>query len=373
VCADFVSADSAAQVRRGAFGLLLRCDADGGVERVRSALAAEPPDAVFAPVAIAHIAGLRGRRVSKEFGKLMPRLAPALQVLLVEALACRADKDARAVIRAQLGAADPGVRQAAIDAVGKLEDESAVAGLVQAFAAAATPEEEKAIQASLASLSGGAATDKAIVAAVRRATGKEQALLIDVLARRGGGAAVPVLLELSGAPEEQAARAAAQALARLADSADNASLAALQKAVAGDDARTREVALRALAAWRGLAAWDTLAGVYAKPASEAQRALALRGLVRMAGEGNAQPDAALIGRYRQLLKGAQGDADNKLILTMMGGVAHPDTLVLALPLLAQAGVHAEAAQAVERIAQAIQKSHPDAARDALLKVKGGGH
>lgn len=372
LCADLVRADLPPHVRRGAFGLLLACDADGGVERVRQSLEASRPDPVLAPVALAHIVGLRGKKVSKEFGGLLPRLPPAEQVLLVEALACRGDADARAVIREQVGAAEPTVRRAAIGAVGKLEDASAVALLVQASKAAATPDEGKEIQAALASLRGGETTDQALVEVLRRAADKDKVPLIEVMARRGGREAAALLLELSGATDEQVARAAGQALARIAEGGDAASLAVLQKAAAGGDPRQREAALRALTAWRGFAAWDTVAGIYLKPENEAQRTLALRGLVRMAGAGNAQPDAVLIGRYRQLLDGARGDADRKMILNTLAGVAHPDALALALPLLEVPGVRAEAAQAVERIALAIQKTHPDLSRDALKRVKGGG-
>ena len=51
--------------------------------------------------------------------------------------------------------------------------------------------------------------------------------------------------------------------------------------------------------------------------------LALRGLVRLAGEENAHPNAMLFDRYRKLLDGAHTDADLRLILGALGGVADP--------------------------------------------------
>jgi len=299
----------------------------------------------------------------------LPRLPPTEQVLLIEALACRADPDARAVIRAQISAADPGVRHAALAAVGALEDASAVPLLAQALAAAPTPEESKDVQLALAGLRGNETTDRAIGAALRQAAGKDKPPLMAVLSRRGGRAAVSVLLEQAGDSDERVARAAAQALVRIADGGDSASLAALQTAVTGADVRAREVSLRTLAAWRGVAAWDTLLGIYLKPENDAQHALALRGLVRIAGEGNAHPDADLIGRYRQLLSGARGDENRKLILSVLAGVGHPDALTLTLPLLEVAGVRTEAAQASERIAIAIKDTHPEISRDAMRRAK----
>ena len=373
ICEGLLKPAFLAHIRRGAFGLLLRCDADGGVQRVRKMLDSTPHDAVLAAVAIAHVPKLRGEAVSISFGEVLPRLPPSEQVLMIESLACRADADARAIIRAQVGATDPGVRHAALAAVGKLEDASAVPLLAKALAGASTPEETKDAQLALAGLRGGEATDQAICDALRQAVAKDKPALMAVLSKRGGSTAVKALLEQSGASDEPVSRAAAQALVRIADGGDSASLAALQAAVAGGDVRVREAALRTLAAWRGVAAWDTLAGICLKPLNDAEHALALRGLVRIAGEGNAHPDAALVGRYSQLLAGAQRDSDRKLILNVLAGVAHPDALALALPLLDVPGVHREAAEAVRRMADMIQKTHPEAARSALQRLVSEGN
>ncbi len=368
LCEELLLNTCLPHIRRGALGLCLRSDADGGLQRIQKLLGAEPVDPVLAAAAIARVPELRGKDVSKAFGKLLPRLPPSEQVLLIEALASRADADARAVIRTQISAADPRVRHAALTAVGALEDASAVTLLATALASATTPEEAKDVQLALAGLRGGETTDLAIGAVLRQAAAKDKPPLMTVLSRRGGRTAVSALLAQSGDSDETVARAAAQALARIADSGDSTALAALQTAVAGDDSRVREVSLRTLTAWRGVAAWDTLAGIYVKPENDAQHALALRGLVRIAGDGNAHPDAALIGRYRQLLAGARTDDDRKLILNVLAGAGHPDALTLALPLLDVPGVRAEASQAVERIAKAIQTAHPEVARSALQKL-----
>ncbi len=370
VCEDLLKKPFSPHVRRGAFGMLVRCDADGGVRRIRSVLDIKTSDAVLVPVAIAKVTVLSGEGVSKEFGGLLSRLASSDQVLLIEALASRGDADARAVIREQVCAADPDVRRAAIGAVGKLEDASAVELLTRALKAAATPEEVKDVQLAFASLGGGEKTDKVIDEALRQAEGKDKVLLISVLSRRSGSAAVSALLAQACASDGEVAHAASQALVRIADGGDSVSLAELQKAIAVGDARVREVALRTLAAWRGEAAWKTLVDIYLKPDNDAHRALALRGLVKNVSEYNAQPDAALIGRYRQLLAGAQSDAERKMVLNTLAGVAHPDALALALQVLQVQGVRAEATQAVERIAQALQKTHPDVSREALRKLKG---
>jgi HEAT repeat protein len=150
---------------------------------------------------------------------------------------------------------------------------------------------------------------------------------------------------------------------------DAAALAALKSASNSSESRIRDAAVRALADWPDVSAWDALAGIYRQPATEAVRGLALRGLVRLAGEENAHPSAKLVQRYRQLLAGAHDDADFRLILGALGGDAQPEALALALPLLDNAGVRAEAEIAVKKIAEAIKARNPKAAQDALSRLK----
>lgn len=150
---------------------------------------------------------------------------------------------------------------------------------------------------------------------------------------------------------------------------DAVALGALQKATTDSDPAVREAAVRALAEWPDLSAWDALAAIYRQPDRESQRGLALRGLVRLAGEANAHPDAKLVERYKELLAGCRNDADRRLVLGALGGAAQPGALELALPLLDNAGVRAEAEVAVKKIAEAIKAQHPQAAQEALKRVQ----
>lgn len=149
---------------------------------------------------------------------------------------------------------------------------------------------------------------------------------------------------------------------------DSAALARLTCGVADSDAAMRDAAIRALAEWPDRAAWNALVAVWSKTENDAHRSLALRGLVRLADESNARPDATLIERYGDLFAGARNDDERKLILGALGGAAHPDALKLALPLLDNSGVRAEAEAAVKKIAKAIEKQHPEAAKAALERI-----
>ena len=160
------------------------------------------------------------------------------------------------------------------------------------------------------------------------------------------------------------------ALLRLLPACGDAdALNALKAAAVGSDIRLRAAAVRALADWPDISGWEVMIAVYHEPISEASRGLILRGLVRLVVEENTHPDAKLIAHYRELLAVARNDAGLRLILGALGGVAHPEALQLALPLLDDADVHAEAEVAVRKIAQAIKAQDPQAAEAALKRLQ----
>jgi HEAT repeat protein len=150
---------------------------------------------------------------------------------------------------------------------------------------------------------------------------------------------------------------------------DGAALTTLKAATASSDTTIRDAAVAALADWPDASAWDALAFIYSQPATESLRALALHGLVRLVGEENAHPSARLGEHYRLLLDGARDDADLRLILGALGDAAQPGALKLALPLLDNTGVRAEAEVAVRKIAEAIRVQDPKATQEALNRLK----
>jgi HEAT repeat protein len=150
---------------------------------------------------------------------------------------------------------------------------------------------------------------------------------------------------------------------------DAKALEALKTACGDKEPRIREAAMRTLATWPDVAAWDMLMAICRQPESETARALAFRGVVRLASDLNAKPDVELIERYRKLMSVARNADDLKLILGALGGVAHPDALRPALSLLSTTSVRAEAELAVRKIAAAIKAQHPEAAREALQRLQ----
>jgi HEAT repeat protein len=419
-------------VRRAAFEGMLRVDSKNAETLILVALNAN--DAVLKPAAIAALRTLPGRGVSKKFGQILPKLSPADQVLLIDALAVRNDAPAREAIEGELTAKNAAVRLAAIGAVGAVGDATSVPVLVKMLGGKPSDEERQAIESALVGLKGGEAVDRALGAQLRQDDAGAKALLVSVLGRRGSRGAVAVLLAEADSTDAATAKAAFQALGRVAtgddlsavvdklvrlkapaarEAAEDAvskalsrtpeapkradvvcsalskaedmetrlalirllpacgtvkALAPLKAASGESDLRVRDAAVRALAEWPDAGAWDVLMGVYRQPQTEGHRVVALRALVRLAGDENARPSALLIERYKGLLEGAKTDDDRKLILGALAGCLRPEALPLVLPMLANPALKSEATLAVKKIAEAIKETNPQSAREALQKV-----
>ena len=422
-----------ADIRRGAFGGLVRLDRDGGEKRIVATL--QGSDASLKPAAIAATVSVKADDASKKFAAELPKLEPHEQVLLIEALAQHRDAAARAAIQGQLGATDKSVRLAAIQAVGQDGDAAAVPVLARGLLEAKDADELKAVELALASLPAKADVDQALGAQLRNRMAGPKSPILAAMVHRASPASVPLFLAETASSDPAMVRLAFQGLSRAAAAGDLPAvlkaLGSLRAEAALDDAQaavgqllrrvgtpagnaaavrdalkaapgaagsraylpllamcpdaeglafvvatagssdtaTRDIGLRTLADWPEASAWDPLFAAYEKAAAETERVLALRGLARLLGEENAKPDAQLIARYRALLAGAKNDNDRKLVLGPLAGCAHPDALKLAVEQLAQSGVRAEAAQAVKSIAEAIKPQHPQAAAEALKKLQ----
>lgn len=423
-----------AAVRRGALIALLALDSDGGARRIQTLI--RQPDPALLPTAIAAIEGLVGTDVSRSFALELPNLQPQLRALMVEALAGRADPDARAAIIQRLADTDPTVRLAAISAASRVGDAAVVPPLASALGNASSTDVIAEIQRALIQLPREPEVDKAILTQLSTAPDTAKPVLIAALGQRRSRVAWPQILMEAGQPQNAVARAAWQALARMATaddlpemlerlndmaadaarpeaetavnrallliddrssraaqlfaaqsqattvesrcsllrllprSGDPTALARLQEAASDPNGQIADTAMRAIADWPNADAWELLWLTYTGSNPQAsQRALALRALVRLAGEHNSPPSPEWIARYRQLLDHAQQDSDRRLILGALSGMAHPEALELAAAQLANAEIRPEAVLAVKRIATALQEQHLDIAREALRRVE----
>jgi len=327
-------------VRRAAIGTLGRICGACCVPLFVGALERAPEAEERRAVESALISLRGGAQTDSAIVAALEKSAGNPRASLISVLARREGPAANVRLLAEAGQSDPAVAKAALRALSKTATGEEVTPLlkllVQTRDAEVRSEAESAAAQAIARLPDPARRS----ALVRQALGQAQSV------------------------ESRSAL-----LGLLPGCGDAAALAALRAAADDSDTRVRDAAVRALADWPDASAWDALAGIYRQPANESVRGLALRGLVRLAGEENARPGAALIERYRQLLVGARGDADNRLILGALGGATQPEALELAVTLLDHAGVRAEAEVAVRKIAEAIKVQHPKAAQEALNRLQ----
>jgi HEAT repeat protein len=259
---------------------------------------------------------------------------------ILSALVRRGSPLAVPAILAETASAEPATARVAFQGLGRLaganEAEAAINALASLRSADARAEAETAVAQVLARVANPA----------RRST-----LVLAALGQAGQADARGSLLRL------------------LPACGDADALASVKAALAEGDPAVREAATRALADWPDLAAWNQLMVFYRQTDSEPHRVLALRGLVRLATEENPHADAALVERYGQLLAGAKSDDDRKLVLGALGGAVQPEALKLAVEMLANDGVRAEATLAVRKLAEALKVAHPEAAAEALKAIE----
>lgn len=419
-------------VRRGAFAGLLRCESDGGEQRILQTL--RSGDAVLRPVAITAVRDLPSKSASAKFGNKLPSLPADEQAWLIDSLAARNDAAARAAIANALTAsADTNVRQAAAQALGQIGDATVAGKLAQALATAKDDAEVNALIGALAVLPGGRATDNAVLTEMKAAQGKVRARLISSLAARRSAEILAALLNETDHPDPVVAKAAYRVLARAitaetlpallakftsirdADRREDAETfleqavlnverladrsAAVRAALPGaPNLDSRLALLRLLPACGDAAALDVLNSAKSDPDARLREA-AVNALAEWPDDAaweslaaiyrnpanDAQHTTALrglvrlmnegkippgqqAGRFQGLLAGARGDADLKLILGAMGGAKSPGVLKLALSLLDRPAVRAEAAVAVKKVAEAIQAEEPALAKEALDRL-----
>ena len=416
-------------IRRGALLGLMRVGGERVVPLVISVLRGE--DRMMKAAAVAGIRTLEGEGVGRRFAAELPKLPPAVQVLLVGALAGRGDASARSAITAAAASPSAEVRTAALEALGTIGDAASASVLAKAVAAGKSEGERQAALVALRALRGDR-VDAAIVESLKAARPEARPALIQALHDRNAVSAVPALLEQ--AKEEAVRRAAFRALGRLAGPKDvpalvgllvaldgdtgrkdgekavvlvsrkiadeaaraDAALAALRtakgeaarcsllrvlrgiasanaleavKAALGDaDAGVTDTAVRALADWPDPRATGALLAIVKSTKSDVHRVVALRGYVRLLAEAGGIPTQQTLKAYGALMQQARGPQDRKLILGALARVGHPAALKLVEPLLADAAVKAEAELAALSIARTIAGADPEAARAAMAKL-----
>ena len=369
----------------------------------------------------------KGAEATKAFAAALPQLPPAGQVALLKALEGRGDPEARPAVIEAMKNADESVRAASLKALGAVGGAADVV-LLAGKGARGTDAEKAAAARSLVLLKGDD-VNAAIVAAIKGADAGSRAALVRSLGARGAAATISTVIactqdseagvrlaalesakalagegqtpalvgsvksarddaERKAAEEALLAacgrgreRCAAPVIAGLAG-ADAASrmvllralgraggpqaLQAVRAATKNADAAVQDEAVRVLSNWSDAAAAPVLLALAKTGAKESHRILALRGYVRLAGE---QPtDSARLTMLTEAMGLAQQPDEKKLVLGALGNVQTVESLRLVMPCLDEAAVAEEAGAAAVRIAGQVAGSAKDLTRDAMQKV-----
>ena len=201
-------------VRMGAFAGLLTARPDEAVSKIIKAIADK--DATLSGTAIAHIATLKGRGVTRRFAAELPGLPAEAQVLLIRVLVRRGDLAASPAITTAVTSPNSEVRMAAVEALGEIGDASSVKLLVRAISDGKSHREKQVAVVSLLRLSGDG-IDETIVSCMKTSSvPATRAKLIEVLQDRHVVAVVPDLLNEAAGPDKDVRKAAFKAIAVLA-------------------------------------------------------------------------------------------------------------------------------------------------------------
>jgi HEAT repeat protein len=146
---------------------------------------------------------------------------------------------------------------------------------------------------------------------------------------------------------------------------DTRGLAALRAGLTDPDADVRMTALSALADWPNDEPINDLLGVVRSPADQRQRAIALRGYLRMIVSNDERTPGDALKLLREVAPNATMADDKRIVLAGAARIQSLDALDFAAGYLSDADVRPEAETAVAAIGQSTAGAYPDKTRAVL--------
>ena len=355
----------------------------------------------------------RGPAATKRFAALLPKLEPAAQAGLLDALADRGDATARSAVLEMLASPDPQVHAAALRALGSFGAAADVPLLVRSLAKATGPE-KSAAKASLTRLRGEAA-GLAIAAELKPAQEQLCLELIGILAARRAKEAIPNILAAAvdanaqvrmaamatlgklaeprhiadmlpgvlkapSGPEREAAEKAVMSVCNGIQAADKRAdplLAALDKlgnddrtsllplvgrvggpaarkivdaAMADRDPRRREAGFQALCNWPDASVADRLLSLVRSAGDRERQTAALRALIRVAALPDRRSDTERLDLLKKAMTLATRDQERKLVLARCPAIRTLESLRYVAPYLEQPALAQQACASVVALA-----------------------
>jgi type 1 glutamine amidotransferase/HEAT repeat protein len=278
---------------------------------------------------------LAGADVDRRMLAAAAEAKPEVRAELFLAMTARRTAGASPILLKAAADPDESVRTAALEAL-------AVLGQAADY--------PKLVELLVASKAASEAAEKAVLA-----VGGRMATLAD----RVG----PVLAALKSAPAD-----AKPALLRVVGGFGGAeALQAVRANASNADANVRDAAVRALANWADESAADDLLAIVKSSESGTHRVLALRGYLRLAA--GAKEEATRLKMLAQVRPIATTTDSRKMLLAGLADVPDPAALDMALALLGDKEVEAEASAAATRIARVLAKTNRAAVQAAADKLK----
>ncbi len=423
---ELLAPGSAAHVRSGALGGLIKAKPEQALEQVLAALA--DPDAAFAGTALGFVSQLPGEAATRAFAQRLLTLDADGQTRLLQVLQARGDAAALQEVTGLAASPDENVQLAVLDALGVLGNADSV-GLLCEKAANSAPKLSRAAQASMDQLNTPGINDalaklaqqgsaeiraEAVAALGRRKAGeKSQDVLkltrdkndrvrseaLKALRAIGGPGDLLALLDQLTEQEFEADRpgiqAAAVAICQRGEAGDlqvmpvmgrlsqakepkiqaallgilgqvpvPASLRALQDALKGSDALVRKTAIELMGQWPDGGTIENLRAVLDAPKNAEEASAVSDAMLQALKNANALPAAARAEHYRVLLLKAQDEALVKRVLSGLAALPCIEAMELVQEAAQNPAFATEGNLAALRIATDICGAYPDAARKA---------
>jgi len=361
----------------------------------------------------------------------LPKLSSAAQVQLFSALAGKGDPIALPAVADAAKSADPSVRIAALDALGKLGDASTVGLLVQ-IAASTAGEEQKAARNSLYSLRG-PEINRAVSSLILKSDPKVKVevirgiqqrriytateilfrnakaparevrleslkalkviaepkhlpelvkLLVDVQSEAERKEAEKMVVAVSGKITDLNARAGevlnvlssikdvkvkCSLLSVLGKIGDSNALGVLRGALKDDVRELQTAAIRALSDWPTAEPMADLQKIAQSSDDKTHQTLALRGFIRLVEVVDGS-DKEKIELYRRAMNLTSQASEKKLVLAALTKNRSLPALEMAAESLDDAALQPEAEAAVIKIAGSTYKKYPEKSKKIMKKV-----
>jgi len=286
--------------------------------------------------AAAALRALEGAAIDATILSCMKAAPPASRPELIATLADRNAVGAIDELLRQAKAEDPGIRSAALKALGRLAQPERLPLLI-------------GLLAELKDDNGRSDAERAIVQVSRKLADAQADPALAALAKAADPATRCSLLRVLGAV------------------ADARALQAVQAAAGDKDAAVQDAALRVLADWPDRRPLGTLVKLFHTTDNPTHRVLALRGCVRLLGLGSAPP-AETLRVYAELAAQAKRPEDRKLVLSGLAGVADPAALEAIEPFLKDPATRDEAELALVSVARAVVGMTPTEATAAARRL-----